>query len=653
MSSNCSRSISSVSLAVALTLSVAAASASTKDGRDPRKLPASVKSVEFIGMDAPATVQQRATVYSDASVNVTYRNGRTRSYPLTFRELHDTMSSFNGVTVGDLYDQYGNVLLDPAGEPQRSETPDANSLIKVQGARSDDPHKRRLFLVTHQEYDWIDTMGNDNYGKQPMTMNLATIDQDKRTGMLSTVAVKNVDFSGIRGLWIPCAGSLSPWNTHLGSQEYEPDGRCAENPGKFCASTPSYPTWDDSDNYLNLNSMNRYLDPSGTTKPARVYDYGIVPEVSVDRYGNAAVEAHRALGRISRELVQVMPDSRTVYQGDDGTYNVMTMFVADVPRNLSAGTLYAAKWIQASPETEEGGRATLKWIRLGHADDRYLDRLVDNGIKFSDIFDVREGVTDKETCESEPGYRFIKAGHSVGLAECLKLASPGKARAAAFLETRRFAAYMGATVEFEKFEGVTVNASDSKLYVAMTRMRNGMQSSSTDPVDDIRIPRNDAGAVYEIELRPWQVDTNGWPIQSRYVGIAMHTLVSGQSIPADEYGNTADVDSIASPDNIKYSGKLRTLFIGEDSGLHVNNFLWAYSIDTGKLSRILSLPAGAESTGLQVVENVNGSAYIMSNYQHAGDFTSATAPELKDALRPLIDPYKAAVGYLEGLPGLN
>jgi len=614
--------------------------------------PPSVTSVEFIGMDAPDTVAERAQVYTEATVKVTYRNGFTRAYPLSFHELHNTQTTINGVTVGDLYDQYGTLLLDPAGKPQRSESPDANSLLQVWGARSDDPTKRRLFLVTQHEYDWLDTQGTDNYGKQPMTMNLATIDQDKKTGAMTTVAVKNIDFAGIRGLWIPCAGSLSPWNTHLGSEEYEPDARCAENPGAFCGSTPAYPTWNDPANSLNLDSMNRYLDPSGATKPARVYDYGIVPEVVVDRFGNTRVEGHRALGRISRELVQVMPDWRTVYQGDDGTYNVLTMFVADVPGLLSSGTLYAAKWIQTSPDTQDGGSADLKWIRLGRANDWYLDRLVAQGVKFSVICEVGTA-TDKTTCESAPGFKFIKAGHNVGLAECLKLKSPQMAKAAAFLETRRYAAYLGATVEFEKFEGVTVNATDNKLYVALARMRSGMQKSTSDPVDDIRVPRNDAGAVYEFDLDGSQVDTEGKLIRSRHVGTAMRALVLGQTIPTDSVGNTADIEKIASPDNVKYSEAMRTLFIGEDSGLHVNNFLWAYSIDTGKLSRILSIPAGAESTGLQAIDNLNGSAYIMSNYQHAGDFTATTAPELKALLAPQIDKYKAGIGYIGGLPAFK
>jgi len=31
------------------------------------------------------------------------------------------------------------------------------------------------------------------------------------------------------------------------------------------------------------------------------------------------------------------------------------------------------------------------------------------------------------------------------------------------------------------------------------------------------------------------------------------------------------------------------------------------------------MPAGAECTGLQVVDNLNGFAYVMSGFQHAGD----------------------------------
>jgi secreted PhoX family phosphatase len=606
-----------------------------------------VTAVEFVGMDAPVTPEQRAVAYSAARVRVTVVDGTTGDYPLRYRLLHDVNDRFGDVTVGDLYDSRGNVLIDLNGKPRRSETPDANSLIAVPGARSGDPERRRLFLVTHHEYDWLDTAGNDQYGKQPMTMNLAALDQDVATGRLSTIWVKNIDMAGVRGLWIPCAGTLSPWNTHLGSEEYEPDARCAENPSAKCPSTHSDPakqrTFDDPKAFINLDGMHRYLDPSGATSPARVYDYGLVPEVTVDADGNASVVKHRALGRISRELVEVMPDRRTVYQGDDGTYNVLTMFVADRAADLSSGTLYAARWNQTA--SENGGAATLTWHRLGHASDREIEALVDGGVRFSDVFEVADRPAD--------GFRTIKAGHAVGLVEHLRL-KPGMEKAAAFLETRRYAAYVGATAELEKFEGVTVNAADRKLYVALTRVREGMEDRPGDPANHIRVARLHAGAVYAIDLAGGQADTEGRSIDSDFVGVAMRGLLLGEDIDKDAVGNTAAVDKIANPDNLKFSEKMRTLFIGEDSGsAHVNNFLWAYDLDSGRLSRLLSLPAGAESTGLQVVDDLNGHAYIMSNYQHAGDFSANIDPGLKATLEPMIDKYKAGVGYLEGLPGLK
>jgi len=90
--------------------------------------------------------------------------------------------------------------------------------------------------------------------------------------------------------------------------------------------------------------------------------------------------------------------------------------------------------------------------------------------------------------------------------------------------------------------------------------------------------------------------------------------------------------------------------VGEDSSQHVNNFVWAYNVDTKQLSRLVSMPAGAEATGLGVVDDLNGWTYITSNFQHAGDWGS-----IHDKVKPTLDPllrknyrdnFGAAVGYL-------
>ena len=80
-------------------------------------------------------------------------------------------------------------------------------------------------------------------------------------------------------------------------------------------------------------------------------------------------------------------------------------------------------------------------------------------------------------------------------------------------------------------------------------------------------------------------------------------------------------------------------------------------MDTKKLSRILSVPAGGEATGLQVVDNLNGFSYIMGNFQHPGDWGSIHSI-IKGDVDPLINANwnskkSSAVGYISGLPVLG
>jgi hypothetical protein len=204
-------------------------------------------------------------------------------------------------------------------------------------------------------------------------------------------------------------------------------------------------------------------------------------------------------------------------------------------------------------------------------------------------------------------------------------------------------------------EGVTINAKDKLVYVAISYLYKTM----SDVVGDIRLPVINAGATFQLTLSSAQKDTSGATIASDWVPTVMAAvpaLVGEDLATPDAVGNTANPDMVANPDNLKFSEKLRTLYIGEDSGMHVNNFLWAYNVDTKKLSRILSVPAGAESTGLQAVDNLNGFAYIMSNFQHAGDWTGIHSL-VKAGADPLINSNwnnkkSAAVGYLSGLPAL-
>jgi secreted PhoX family phosphatase len=110
---------------------------------------------------------------------------------------------------------------------------------------------------------------------------------------------------------------------------------------------------------------------------------------------------------------------------------------------------------------------------------------------------------------------------------------------------------------------------------------------------------------------------------------------------------------VANPDNIRFSEAMRTLFIGEDSSNHLNNFTWAYNVDNGKLTRIFSAPIGAENTGLHVFDNYNGYAYITTNIQHPGAARdlSKYPDAIRNGMRAKVDE-RGWVGYFQGLPGL-
>ncbi|MDB4866613.1 MAG: hypothetical protein JWR03_946 [Cohnella sp.] len=579
-------------------------------------------------MPAPATAKEMADLYTTASVKVTYSNGSVKNFPLSYKKLFKSTDKVGGTIAGVAVDAKGKPIMDTTDPnhpiPFVSEDPDSNSLLSVPGAKSTGKGGNPLSLITHYEYIVR------AYGIVPASMSLTTIDQNKKTGDLTPVTLKKIDFSGVGGLWIPCNGSLTPWNTHLGSEEYEPDARVSETDPKK----------------TNVDPFTQYYY-NDTTKTGNPYAYGYLPEVTVRADNSTSVVKHYSIGRFSHELGKVAPDMRTVFFGDDGGNTMLFLYVADKAKDLSAGTLYAGKWIQKS--AENGGSADLQWINLGHATDKEVKSYIDKGIKFSDIFETSDQAAD--------GFTAVKVYSSVSTkVEYLKV-KPGMEKAAAFLESRRFGAIKGATAEFNKMEGVTVNAKDNKAYIAMSYLEKAMEKDTkgTDPADDIQVNKISAGVTYELTLKGKQKDRSGAAINSAYVPSFMKGLVFGQDLATpDTKGNKANDEMVANPDNLSFSEELRTLFIGEDSGMHANNYVWAYNVDTKKLSRILSLPAGAEATGLTAVDNLNGFRYLMSNLQHPGD-EMIVADSLKADVEKYINQnfdnkQSGVVGYISGLP---
>jgi hypothetical protein len=327
------------------------------------------------------------------------------------------------------------------------------------------------------------------------------------------------------------------------------------------------------------------------------------------------------------------------------------MFVADKEKDLSAGTLYVAKLGAGFSVDPAAAGAAVTWINLGHATSAEIEALA-NRLKPSDIMSVSK---------TDPADTSFTKIYVDGVANWVKLV-PGMEKAAAFLETHRYANLKNASMGFTKLEGTTVNAKDKVAYSALQNIQSSMVRGNAAWRESTNITVEKqvvAGGVFAHNLAGGQKDTAGTAIASEWVPVQTRAFLMGEDIAADALGNLANPNKIANPDNLKFSEKLRTLFIGEDSGSHVNNFLWAYNVDTKALSRLASIPSGGESTGLHAVDEINGWTYIMSNFQHAGDWSSTLHAKVQSTLDPLIranykDRFGASVGYLTAdLSGLR
>jgi secreted PhoX family phosphatase len=550
-------------------------------------------SATFAGIDAAATDVEKRSARATEQATIKGKAAVT-GYHTILRSGEQRGPDAKLNVYGQIIDNAKLPVVKADGSTTIADSNDFSSLIKV---------GTRLFSVNHFE-------------SAPAGLYLTELSQDGVTGDLSALSTTAIDTAGINGLWTPCAGSVTPWNTHLGSEEYEPD---AKKDG-------------------SANSMAPYFG-GGTTLGGDVskvnpYFWGFPVEVTISAEGTPSVAKHYSMGRFAHELSYVMPDNKTVYQTDDGTNVGFFMYVADTASNLGAGTLYAAKWNQTSAAgSSDLVEAGISWKKLGHATDAEIKTIIDGGAKFSTIFDSA-APTSSTACPS--GYTPVSA-NGIGL-ECLSLKA-GQEQAAAFLETRRYAGYVGATTEFRKEEGVTLDPDSKKLYVAYSELQYGMEDNKKNNTastaydggisNDIKLLYNTCGGVYSYDLGNDATIGSDW-VANKSAGVIagkMTTLVdAAKANPStvDAYaatspyaGSTCSIDGISSPDNISYMRGQKTLIIGEDTGDgHQNDMVWSYNVATKALTRILTTPYGAESTSVYYYPAIGNFGYLMSVIQH-------------------------------------
>lgn len=567
----------------------------------------------FSELAVPVTDEEKSSILATSSIT-NAKDGMIDS--VSFTSIITAGTVDNGETFGAVKDFEDNVVLGADGAPVMCDG--ANGDIGGSGLDHTSilVKNDRIFAVSQFE-----CANGSMYGFELNQADDGSLSMKENS--LQYISQKK-GFGG----WVHCAGMTTPWQSHLGSEEYEPNARIFtaadynETLGYFDAG------YGEGD-YFNENLKYYWGGDNTKTSP---YFYGYIPEVTVDGSAESAAYSyakHYSMGRAAWEMAYVMPDQKTAYLSDDGTNVGFYMYIADTAANLSAGTLYAAKWIQTS--NEGAGAADLLWIKLGHATDAELETIVTSGIEFADIFNT-EDANESNEC---PTAGFTAVNTSWGL-ECLQLKS-GQEKAAAFLETRRYAAMLGATTEFRKEEGITFSPDLNKLFVAMSEVRKGMEDDSSSDAggnNDIRLSANACGAVYALDVlgsAETAYDAEKSVINSSYVVKNMYGIVEGApaSYPAGSAyeAYTCSPNGIANPDNITYLAGEDILAIGEDTGSHPNDFIWSYDMKTGSLTRILSTPYGSETTSPFWYKDINGFCYLTAVTQHPFGETGSSDPD--------------------------
>jgi secreted PhoX family phosphatase len=553
---------------------------------------------------------------------------------------------------GKLYQADGDALVDEGnGSCLDFDSPDATCADAISNSNDFNSLHQvgdQLYLVSHFE-------------TRPGAMYLTLLGQDS-DGELTPQATRLIDFTGVYGGFVHCAGTVTPWNTHLGSEEYEPDARgwvdTGVGIGSYNAAMAAY--YDASGWSFNDN------DPSGNETLAQSvmnpYRYGYPVEVKVNADGSTDVTKHFAMGRSANELSIVMPDEKTVYITDDGTNTMLLMFVADTAGDLSAGTLYAGKWNQIA-DTAEGGRAWLSWINLGHATANQIEAAVDGDydanegrweVQFDDLFDFAAPAADPDDGTCPDGFNSINSGHGSPYHECLAIKNGADETLVSRLETRRYAALKGATTEFRKMEGASFDPSRRTLYMAMSDVGSGMiDGDATRDLggpNHIRLTANKCGAIYALRLSSRARDTEGNAIDSGYVARTMQGILAGERV-ASSGDNQCSLEGIGNPDNISFLPGYDVLIIGEDAGneVHQIDMVWAYNLRDKSLTRIQTTPFGSETTSVYWYPDLNGWGYLMSVVQHP--YGESNADELPNAPDGAAAKY-GYVGYLK-FPALN
>ena len=282
---------------------------------------------------------------------------------------------------------------------------------------------------------------------------------------------------------------------------------------------------DDEGNRINP------VEPIGDVYP-NPYRYGYHVDI---RNPTAAPEdlepvKYYVMGRAAWEAPDLLPDERTVYGCSDGDSKGIYKFVADRPIPSYddpmdvAGTLYAPKITNDAASSGASPAQVpleVEWLPMGRASNREVESWIAeyDGVTQVDYLeshaDWSEGEEVTEAVLKEADLEVIENGNRdyisdediLEWAEQYEERGPDgvdeELRRVPFLETRDAAKEIGASIEFNKAEGVD-SVDDARpgdfVYFGISEFNDDMDDQPANDGGDIALDRVDGGVVYRAEL---------------------------------------------------------------------------------------------------------------------------------------------------------
>ena len=425
----------------------------------------------------------------------------------------------------------GIYAADDGAQIHLSKKPDYNAFVPV---------------ATDGSHGYLYTAWED----RPAGLSQLEIEWNTTSSEWNVLSSKMLNLSSINGGWVFCFGSMSPWGSPLFSEELYFDDTQYWNDDSFRYH---------SDQSQLENYLGHYPNP---------YDYGYIVEIEDASTTEPDFIKHLAMGRFSHENAAVMPDERTVYLTDDGYDTVLFKFIADTAGDLSAGTLYAAQVAQDDTKDSAITGFDVEWVEMAASSNSEIQNWIDqyDGITTEDFSGGQNSyITDEEINDWAEGRlnQDLNEDGTVGYALDDRVA---------FLESRKAAAALGASDEWNKMEGVAFNANaPENLYLAMSNIGYGM----SDGQGDIDVTQNSCGIVYRMSLK------GEWDVKR------IEPVISGGPYTSSAR-NECDVNNLAGPDNLLVLNDGRVL-IGEDTSKHESNMVWLWGEQSEPLERNESL----------------------------------------------------------------